>query len=428
VNRNDLKIIPNLRIAAYDVAAVLIWLYTLSKLFVYDWDRSVLIGTFGFSEQLLYFRLPVVMFAMLLVSILLGRKAFLLFLLYIICFPIIILAWKVPFALVRVGSWAVGFAFANYILSTFSDLRYKLIVYPLYVASVTCIFSFSSISLIFSGVIGLTLAIIASYARAFAAAFRAPRMLLLYQKLFPFLSNRREFFCGSENQGVPLSLLTGTALTERVNHLQNALLANRATLYFSERLNDFNKSNFSVVSAIISSVSLITLSAAGFSIIYLGVHKMDPAAFSATSALSYFDYFNVSFDNMVFGSNNQIEMLSELSRGISILQRFLSLMIVALFLSVMIGVRQKKFEQEIEKTVDVLRKSAGNLEEFVKTEFKFHSVEEAIIELARIEAAFIKFISKLSTSLSHKPISPHGRIVVEGEGDNWGAHGAGKGR
>jgi hypothetical protein len=223
----------------------------------------------------------------------------------------------------------------------------------------------------------------------------------LYRRLFPFVARQRDFFSGSDKslRGKALAELQGKELKERASNLQLAVAANRCILYFGQRLREFHGSDFSIAAGIISSLLLILLSMSWFAFIYYGLYKAIPTAFQSPHDLELFEFFRLSFDNMFFGSNSDVDFTSRAAHALSMYQRFLSAIIVVIFLAVLVNVKHQRHAREIDDTVQVIADAGKQIESHIVTEYKFETLDEAIDTLNKIESSFIEFILRVSATL-----------------------------
>jgi hypothetical protein len=182
----DLKVFPGLQIILCDVFGVIAWSYFVTKLFFIDIDRLIIGHVSPELVWIVDLRFVAFICVLSIILVTLGKNKSLFLLFYIAAFPLIVVIWKIPFLLIKTKIWALGLAIINSILSIFTHLRYKIVVMSAYCLSMTLVLFSDTNVIIKTGMVILAAAIFSSYARAFASAFRAPRVFATYKKLSDF--------------------------------------------------------------------------------------------------------------------------------------------------------------------------------------------------------------------------------------------------
>lgn len=397
----SLKLFPNRWIVFCDLCGAIVWLYGAVKIFFFDIDRF-LVDTF--APQLgwiVQFRFILVLAFLGIVGLVAGRQKLLGLVIYVIAFPIIFIAWKVSFVLIRAGSWTFGIAFVNWFLSLFTDLIYKAISVATYAASVAIIVTSQNDTILSIGCVGLVVSILATYIRTAINSFRAPRVLVVYRRVFSFISDIYVKHKVEEAgpPGTHLTAMPPEKIQTYASTLQTKVAANRAILFFAKKLERYQKSQIPVLSGIWIIFSLIVTTVFAFSFLYLGVHKIDPNSISSVGRVSTFSYFQISFDNMLFDSIGGIDLSSPISQAVSIFQRFLSITMLGMFIGILFTVRNRKYEEEIDDTISDIKRSGGSLETSIVSYYQYKNIDEAIADLNRINNSAAGFLARLTASL-----------------------------
>jgi len=199
--------------------------------------------------------------------------------------------------------------------------------------------------------------------------------------------------------GTHLTSMPADKIDTYAGTLQAKIAVNRATLFFAKKLEAYQKSQIPALSGLWMTFSLIVITLISFSFLYFGVHKFDSGAIRSIEEVSAFDYFQLAFDNMLFGSVGGIELISDHIRAISMLQRFLSVTTIGIFLGVFLTIRNRKYEEEIDETIEDIKRSGLGVESSIIKYYKYENIDEAIEDLVKIKSSAAGFLARLTASL-----------------------------
>jgi len=382
------------------IIAPLIWVYTFSKLFVFDID-TYLFGKYlpQFAHLLAYKFLFVIGILAILIAIT-GNKYLVAGITYIIFYPFIIVFWKIPFFIYKKRSWEMAFSFINTLISFFQDFKFNFISVSVFIISVAaCLFS-SNKYVLYVGCIGILAIIATSYIRRFSLVFQPSRVFVAYKKFFPGVRKvlASSFVLDQDIKGIPLELLTDNQKQTWISNLQISVLHNRLCLFIARKLSLYQKSKFNLLSYIFSLFRLMFATIIGFSGIFYALYKINPLNFSPSGAHSYFDFFYYSFTNLLHGSSiiNASLMASQTAYMLEVLfEVLLFTLLVSLFLSV----RNEKYEEELAKVVSDLEVQGSDMEGFIKNEYSIESIAEALEVLRDAKAGLLGIILGITKTI-----------------------------
>lgn len=398
---SKLKIFPNRWIVFCDLCGLTVWLYALLKVFIFDVDTLIIEPLGPEWSWLADFRLIIFIAVLAVTAVVVGRRRFLGLCIYVVAFPLILIGWKLCFLIVRSGSWVLGISFMNWFMSIFSDLFYKLIVTAAYAVSISLILFASDKLFITCGMALLTLAVIATFVRMAVNSFRAPRVLAVYRKFFGFLAKGREDFKVEEAgpKGVKLALMPEEGKVKYAEALRMRILLNRGALFFATRLRDFQKSQAIALSGLASALNLVVISSAAFAVLYAGAQRIDPTSISSEMTMEAFDYVYLSFNNMIFSDVAGVAFVDNLSRGLSMLQRFLTFTMLGLFVGVIMSIRGRRYQQELEETIEEIKSAGGIFEKSIVNYYGYSGIDEAVEDLRHIQKDMADFIVRISAGI-----------------------------
>jgi hypothetical protein len=202
-----------------------------------------------------------------------------------------------------------------------------------------------------------------------------------------------------EYKGVRITEIPENQLQKRVDFLQNQVLFNRACMFFASKLQEYERSEFIIISGIMTATWLFIHTIIIFSILYFGSYKIDPASFEFKETLFAFDYIRLSFNNMLFVDTSGIELNKTIPQLVTMYQNFLSLMLIAIFLSILITVRSRRHETELKETISHIESAGRGIEAAIVADYNYANIDEAIADLQTLQAAFAAFIVRLSNSI-----------------------------
>jgi hypothetical protein len=184
------------------------------------------------------------------------------------------------------------------------------------------------------------------------------------------------------------------------DRLQWRLIASQGSYFFADKLQSYQRSHVSVISGIASIVYLTSVTIFAFAFVYMAIHKMDHSALSSEMNLTTFDYAVISFSNMSFGELSQVRPVTWIAILVVAFQRILSFLMIGIFLTLLFNVRSQKYERELNQTVEVLKLSAKEQEERIKSYYGYATLEEAAEDLVLLKAAFANFAIRLGSSFA----------------------------
>jgi hypothetical protein len=137
---------------------------------------------------------------------------------------------------------------------------------------------------------------------------------------------------------------------------------------------------------------------ASFTCINYGLYKIDPEYFRYTALPNLFTFIYYSFYNL-FNSLQEIPPNKAISQAFSMTESFLSLFLVAIFVSLLLSVRSQRDSEEINEAIHEFEKQGNAMENLIREEYKLDNIEAAIAELNRLKAGLVNFIYQLSKSI-----------------------------
>jgi hypothetical protein len=346
-----------------DILAAVFWLNAFTKVFISDWDRSLVRKLAPNAEWIINFR--ILLFSIVLLALFkLGKKWSLLWIAYVIIWPLAVIVWRIPRLIHKKAGWNGLVGLAHVFSGFLRGVKWSLAAVVLLVAS-----------LLFLALPGTLSAWIASIS-AFGLL-----CWLLYTSIRSTLTPSR--FMGMQKR--LFSLYRGIAPTEEYDNLRpaiegggqldaeqtktfltqagNSLVASRVVYFWAYRVNEYRKSWALIVFNALSVVWLFVTSVVAFTLINLGLFQANPNAFELTgrpSAVKFFYYSAVSTSG---GETTLIQPVGDIAVAVKTLEFIVgTILIVTLFVSIFLGFRASRDDRDARETVEAIRVVAKEAE------------------------------------------------------------------
>jgi hypothetical protein len=119
-----------------------------------------------------------------------------------------------------------------------------------------------------------------------------------------------------------------------------------------------------------------------------------------TSSPSLFTFFYYSFNTFLFNSIKELVPTSMVSQAASMLEGFLALFLIGLFISLVLPFRTQRYTTELTEAIRTIESEGASIENFIRSEYKVATVDAAILHLQKLEANLTSLLLFLSEGLS----------------------------
>lgn len=398
---NNRTIVTSLGGLIREIIAIIFWCYVVVKLFIFDID-ILLVHKFA-PEYIwvLNFKFFILIGLISIFWLITKSKYILIWSSYIIFYPAIILLWKIPYFVFKQKSWLLAFALINAFVSFFTSLKYNFITAAILLISIAIIFVSSNSKLLWLSVSAILITLIVVYIHRFVLVFRPSSLFQIYTKLFSGIREKGVslFALDADIRSLPIENLNETQLTKWTGNLETAVLYNRICLFVSRKLRNYQNSRLNFVSYVFTLLLLIIITAVSFAAIYYGLYKINQEFFTYTIKPTFFTFFYYSFNHLFFNSIPEIISSTPISQTASMIESFFVLFLVVIFVSLLMSVKSQKYLEELDRVIKEIQRQGISMESFIKEEYKLNSIQDAITELEKLKAGFIKFIYFLSRNV-----------------------------
>jgi hypothetical protein len=338
-----------------------------------------------------------------LIFLLFGTKIGLLLISYVAAFPIIFVLWKIPSFILRRKSWTLAFASANTVIYFFQSIRYRLIVSTCWLIAFIIVLTSNDKIALYAAILTLIVLLFISYIRRIGSILKPTGIFAVYRKLFLSLrAFAEQNKLDTEMKALAVSDLNKTQLQQWTAKLQTLVLCNRVCLFSARRLRDYQRSGAHVLSSLLICLVLVIMTTLTFAGVHYALYKIDPTSFEATGHPTFFTFFYYSFYTFIFSSIKELAPVSMLSQSAAMGESFIALFLLAIFVSLAFPYRSEHYTRELNDAIADIETEGAWMEDFIKREYNLSGIDDAIAQLQRLEAAFIRaalFLSEASSEL-----------------------------
>jgi hypothetical protein len=182
-------------------------------------------------------------------------------------------------------------------------------------------------------------------------------------------------------------------------NLQNSVLFNRVCLFAAKKLRDYQNSGLNIIYYVLTILLLILITVFSFAVINFGLYKISDTLFSFPATPNFFTFFYYSFNNLLFNQIQELIAVGPISQTVSMIESFFALFLVVIFVSLLIFVRGQKHAEELNEVIKGVEEQGKSIEGYIRDEYKFNNIEDAMAELNKLKAGLAKFILKITESI-----------------------------
>lgn len=392
---------PTIKKLVIEVFSVFFWTYVFIKLFVFDFDTYLVNKFLPSYIYLLDYKFIFLIGIIAVVWFFTKSKSIMIWTLYLLFFPVIILFWKIPYLIFKKKSWVLAFALINSLISFFISIKYNFIMLAFYLISAVSIFNNSNkiILGVSTGIISVVL--LSVYVHRCVSIFKRSSVHHFYMNFISRMENKgfHSFETDKRYRDLPIEDLSVEQLELRTTNLQNLVLFNRMFLFLSKKLQQYQNSRLNLVSNVFSILLVSIFTIFSFSLINYSIFKINSSLFEFIEIPTFFTFFYYSFNNLLSIPINELTPISPFTQSVSMITTFFSFFIVAIFITLLLSVKSEKTVNELNEIILGFGNQGKTLEVFISEEYKINSIEDALIELEKLKAGLTKILYKITESI-----------------------------
>lgn len=380
--------------------AALFWMYVILKLFVLNVDEVLVREFFPEALWLVEYRGVVLIGIFAVIAIVTWGFNLLGWVLHILFYPLILIFWHIPSWLVKRRAWTLTVALIAATASAIRSLRWTIIVAGFFTVGSTLIAAGISGSPVISGMILISVCLVIIYVRTMLEAFRSSLDMFSSQsldKLWAAIS--KNFTLTNDVRALEVDTMTEAQRNTWIANLQMSVLYGRVCYFIADKLRTLRQGRITAAIAAVKVAGLFIVTVIAFSLLSLGLHKVDHSQYIYDGVLRGFDFLWYAFQASFMNGVSEIVPKGALARALFMINELTTglilFVIVVFFLT---GVQAARNADQMDSLIEKIREHAEESERFVADNFGL-TIEAAVNELTRLQAGMLGWILKISPEL-----------------------------
>jgi hypothetical protein len=382
-----------------ELVAVSFWIYVICKLFIFDIDVYLILRIDSRLIWIAEYKFFLLIAIASIILLLTKNKSIVLWLLYIAFYPVLLFFWKIPYLIFKQRSWTLAFVFVSAIISLLRSLRYKFVAGTVFILATFFAVTFSNWTVLVVSIVVILAVLFLSYARMSIFVFQPSSIFHLYSK-FIKASPDRVFTTLQDKdiRNLPVERLNDSQLELRRTSIQTLVVWNRALLFFSRKLRDYQESNLNAVAYSLNLLLLIGFTIVSYGVVNYAIFKLDSSQFSITTEPSFFIFLYYSFHVFIFGSIGEVTPAAFYSRIASMSEQSLAIVLLFILISLFISVKSERYKQELTRTIEDAEETGRVLESRIQEMYRL-TLAQALEEIRKMRSNLMTLILWLSQDL-----------------------------
>ena len=278
-----------------ETLAILIWVYAITKIFIFDIDIFLIDRIFPNYTWVINYKFLFLIGILSIIWLMTKNRNIILWSLFIIFYPVIFVFWKIPFFLFRKRSWNFVFALIDSIISFFKSLKISFITTSFFLISTFVILGTSNNILLWLSIAILTVILLLVYIQRIVLVVKRSEIYQIYSSFFNFYGKYvRENPVVKDDENIinsAIESMDDDQIDKWISNVQQLVLANRFCVFVAKKLKDYQSSGFTIVSSIFSLLLLVLYTVFTFAIINFGLFKIDQSFYTFSYPPSFFNFF-----------------------------------------------------------------------------------------------------------------------------------------
>jgi hypothetical protein len=247
----------------------------------------------------------------------------------------------------------------------------------------------------------LLIILASAFVRRFASLLRGDKLFQFYHRAVPWIRSKAILLVKMDDsvKNLPVASMDEKQIAKWTSSLEQSVLLNRVLLFSARKVRDHQKSAFGVVLGIIATIFLWVATVVTFTAINVAAFKIDPTGYSASVPPTFFTFFNYSFKAMFIASITELAPISPMTKSIEMLNNFFAFLTFAIVAAAFIAVYGQSYNSRLDDLIGTLEREGGEAESFIRSEFRFNSIDDAMAELTRLKSSLLNVLLALAQNL-----------------------------
>jgi hypothetical protein len=380
-----------------DVYGTVFWVYVVLQVFFVDVDEVV----FGRYADYRVFVFAAVLFILAVVVRSTWRIVGVI--LYVLCFPLVVVFWKIPKRLYRTRSPIAFLAAANVVTSMFTDFKWSVVT--------GTVVAFSCLAIAVSHmqwVLGLASAalvvlLVQALYRTIKATVVPNRFLRMQQRTIQKALEasvvRGLLEPGEELRSAAIEKFNQGQQAALIQNLGNAVISHRLLNFWAYQLDRYRRSAASVLLNAGAYLWLLVRSVAALSFLNLALYHADVHAFLYEEAPDFLTFVRYVIAGLYGGEIRAMSPLSVPANALSIATFVVGVLVAgSAVITSFLSYKASRDDTEIRSIIEQIKEESDRLDERVRENYEV-SVPEAIDRLKDLKYGLMGVITALSTRI-----------------------------
>jgi len=388
-----------------DALAISFWGYVIIKLFVFDIDIYVINRYFQNYAWIISYKFFIIIGTLAVVWLITKNQQIYLWILYILFYPLIFFLWKIPLFIFKKKSWNLAFAYIDSIISFFKSVKISFITISFFLVSVAIVLSsFSQILLWFSIIILLGL-LLYVYLQRIILIVKPSGIYQVYTRFFSYTGDFLQDYksplgaLSDEEVKQPIEQLEEKQIKLWTSEVQLLVSYNRICLFMARKLKSYQNSGFNTITLVISILLLVLYTIFSFAVINFALYKINSHFYSYPTQPSFFSFFYYSFNALLFNQIQDLLAIEAAAQTVLMVEYFFAFFIVAIFVTLVLSVRQQKNIDELNETIAILKQVGEKVERFISDKYNLSNIDVALAALEKLKASMMSFLDDITEAL-----------------------------
>jgi hypothetical protein len=381
--------------------AIGIWVFFLTKLFVFDVDIYIINTYFPELGWLVSYKFFLSVVIIGIFAALFKRWQVVSFIGYVIFYPLFLIGIALPYVIYKTRNWKIAFAIIHGVFHFLARFKRNAILSAMFFGSVLITAVSASPEMLITAIVIMLSYLGSVYTLRVISVFKEDPAYQIYKKVFGFVNSRLRdtYRLDADIRDLPVASLNESQLEKWRSKLEITVISNRIALFVAGRLKEYQDSGISTIADALALLVTILIVVVGFALMNAALFKIDPVQFDFRGPPSAFTFFYYSFNTFVFSSVPQLDPTKLWSQTLSLTEKSLALFTVAILVSMFFSRKSQRQNADLENAVRDLRAEGALMQEFVRSEFRLRTIEDAIAEIERLKGGMISLILWLSRQL-----------------------------
>lgn len=288
-------------------------------------------------------------------------------------------------------------------MTAIKSLRSTIIFFALFIFGLLFISVASADWVLQLGIGFLFIFIIIIYFRTIREAFRSSLDIFSPRSLDKLWSQLNKGF-SDQVQNPDVQTMTESQKSFWISHLQFNVVFNRVCYFIADKITSLRQGRILAAIAGVRIAWLFTATLIVFTILNIGLYKLDPTQFEVTGTARWFDFLWYTFQATFVNNVSELTPIGDFARALFIVNGItIGLLLFVIIVFFVTGVQIARNSDEIDNLTESIKQQGRNVEAFVLDAFGL-TIAAAVKELVEMKAILADWIVQISPDIDRKSI------------------------